>query len=202
VATNQINLAWADHATDETGYVVERSLNSNAWSRIVLTAINATNVSDSGLATNTLYYYRVAATNAAGVSAYGYVSATTWSVYEAWRHASFTTEHLTNAVVSGAEADPDHDGLNNAQEFWAGTDPTNASSCLVLYALTNNPAVPGVFVVRWQSATGRVYTVQVATNLLNVFGTLTNGIPATPMVNVHTDSVNGVGQKFYRIKVE
>jgi hypothetical protein len=61
---------------------------------------------------------------------------------------------------------------------------------------------PDKFVVRWQSATGRVYTVQVATNLLNVFGTLTNGIPATPMVNVYTDIVNGVGQKFYRIKVE
>jgi hypothetical protein len=47
-----------------------------------------------------------------------------------------------------------------------------------------------------------VYTLQVATNLVNVFGTLTNGIPATPMVNVYTDIVNGVGQKFYRIKVE
>ena len=201
-ATNQINLAWADNATDETGYVVERSLNSNAWSRIVLTGMNATNVSDSGLATNTLYYYRVAASNAAGVSAYGYASATTWSVYEAWRHASFTTEQLTNAVVSGADADPDHDGLNNAQEFWAGTDPTNAASVL---ALSMAAAVPGGlgFVVRWQSASNKFYTLQAATNLVAPgFTNRATSIPATPMLNVYTDTVDSALQIFYRVKLE
>jgi hypothetical protein len=202
-ATNQINLAWTDNASNETGYLVEHSLDSNAWVLVTLTSANATNHINTGLATNTLYYYRVAATNASGLSAYCSASARTWTVYEQWRHLSFDQTCLTNPAISGATADPDHDGLNNEQEYWAGTIPTNAASCLVLYALTNNPALPGEFVVRWQSATGRLYTVQAATNLVAGFTVnLRTNIFATPPVNVHTDSVNGAGQKFYRVVVE
>ncbi|MEI6211880.1 MAG: Ig-like domain-containing protein [bacterium] len=202
VATNQINLVWTDNATNETGYVVDRSLDSTNWSFVTLTAANATNYSDSGRATNTLYYYRVAASNAAGRSAYGYASARTWTVYESWQRLNFDLVGLTNLAVSGATADPDHDGLNNEQEYWAGTSPTNAASCLVLYALTNNPAAPGEYVVRWQSATGRLYTVQAATNLVVGFTNLVTHRPATPPVNVHTDNVSGVGCRFYRVQVE
>jgi hypothetical protein len=145
----------------------------------------------------------VAASNAAGRSAYGYASARTWSVYEAWLRSQFRSADLVNLSISGPTADPDNDGLNNEQEFWAGTSPTNAASCLVLYALTNNPALPGEYVVRWQSVSDRWYTVQAATNLLTGFNlNLRTNIPATPPVNVHTDNVNGVGQKFYRVKVE
>ena len=86
--------------------------------------------------------------------------------YETWRLANFSPEQLANVNISGATADPDHDGLNNEQEYWAGTSPTNPASCLVLYGLTNNPALPGEYVVRWQSASGRLYTVQAATNLV------------------------------------
>jgi alpha-tubulin suppressor-like RCC1 family protein len=201
-ATNRIELAWSDNATNETGYVVNRSLDSTNWTFVTLTAVNATNVSDTGLATNTLYYYSVAATNADGLSAYCFASARTWSVYEAWLRSRFDGTSLTNSAISGATADPDHDGLNNEQEYRAGTDPNSASSCLVLYALTNNPALPGEFVVRWQSVTGKTYSVLAATNLLTGFSSLTNGLPATPTVNVYTDKVNGAGQKFYRVGVE
>jgi hypothetical protein len=201
--TNQINLAWIDTATNETGYVVDRSLDSTNWTFVTLTAVNATNYSNTGLTTNTLYYYRVAATNAGGLSAYGFASARTWSVYEAWLRSHFGSADLNNLSISGATADPDRDGLNNEQEFWAGTSPTNPASCLVIYALTNNPALPGEFVVSWQSVTDRWYTVQAATNLLTGFNlNLRTNIPATPPVNVHTDNVSGVGQKFYRVKVE
>jgi hypothetical protein len=202
-ATNQINLAWSDNASNETGYVVQRSLDSNAWVLVVVTSANATNTSDSGLATNTLYTYRVAASNAAGLSAYCFATGMTWTAYEAWRHTQFDDRSLTNAAVSSDTADPDHDGLNNAQEYLAGTDPMNASSCLAITGLTNNPAVAGGgFVVSWQSVTGKTYSVLAATNLLTGFSTLTNALRATPTVNVYTDSVNGAGQKFYRVGVE
>jgi hypothetical protein len=202
VATNQINLAWTDNATTETGYVVNRSLDSTNWTFVTLTAVNATNYSNTGLTTNTLYYYRVAASNAAGRSAYCFASARTWSVYEAWLRSHFGGADLNNLSISGPTADPDNDGLNNEQEYWAGTIPTNAASCLVLYALTNNPALPGEYVVRWQSATGRLYTVQAATNLVAGFTNLVTHRPATPPVNVHTDNVSGVGCRFYRVQVE
>ena len=123
--------------------------------------------------------------------------------YEAWRHAHFDSVALTNAAISSLSADPDHDGLSNEQEYWAGTDPMNASSCLTLYALTNNPVVAGGgFVVRWQSVTGRRYCVQAATNLVAGFTNLATGLWATPTMNVYTDTVTGTAQKFYRVGVE
>lgn len=77
------------------------------------------------------------------------------------------------------------------------TEADNATT-LVGAVIANS----GKFVVRWQSVTGRVYTLQSATNLMNAFSDLTNGIPATPTVNVYTDTVNGAVQKFYRVKLE
>jgi len=56
--------------------------------------------------------------------------------------------------------------------------------------------------IRWQSATGRFYTVQAATNLAAGFTDMVLHVPATPPVNVYTDSVSGVGCRFYRMRVE
>ncbi|WP_193378525.1 fibronectin type III domain-containing protein, partial [Singulisphaera acidiphila] len=68
-AEGTIALAWAD-ATGETGYRIERSLNgTSGWTQVGTAAANATSYTDSGLPENTLYSYRVIATNAAGDSA-------------------------------------------------------------------------------------------------------------------------------------
>jgi hypothetical protein len=138
-----------------------------------------------------------------GIVILRYATASIWTAYEQWQRLYFNLADLNNLATSGATADPDHDGLSNAQEYGAGTDPTNAASCLVLYALTNNPAAPGEYVVRWQSVSDHWYTVQAATNLLVVgFTNLATHLPATPPVNVHTDNVSGVGCRFYRVQVE
>jgi len=105
-------------------------------------------------------------------------------------------------LAYGDTDDPDHDGMNNLAEYLAGTNPNDITSLLELTDALTTPATPGKFIVRWQSATGRVYIVKVATNLMTGFSTLTNGIPATPTVNVYTDTVNGVGQKYYKVEVE
>ena len=202
VATNRIELAWADNATNEMGYLVEHSLDSNAWVLVTLTAANATNTSDSGLASNTLYYYRVAATNAAGRSAYCFASATTLTAYEQWRRAHFTTAELADPEKSGDDADPDHDTMSNLKEFYAGTIPTNRLSVLCIEdSEFRTPS--SEFVIRWQSATGRVYTVLAATNLITGFDLiLGTNIQATPMENVYTDNVGTAGMRFYRVELE
>jgi hypothetical protein len=72
-----------------------------------------------------------------------------------------------------------------------------------MYAATNNPAADGKFVVRWQSVTGKYYTVMATTNLLVAFTNLMpTNIAATPDVNVYTDSVGNAETKFYRVKLE
>ncbi|HYO09422.1 MAG TPA: NPCBM/NEW2 domain-containing protein [Tepidisphaeraceae bacterium] len=67
----QIDLTWADNSSNETGFVIERSLNgTDGWSVIATPAQNATSYSDStGLSAGTQYYYRVRATNGVGPSA-------------------------------------------------------------------------------------------------------------------------------------
>jgi len=136
-----------------------------------------------------------------GIVILRYVPPAPLSAYEQWLQVHFTTDQLTNSAISGDSADPDQDGLNNQQEYWAGTNPTNGLSCLILYAPDNNVSTAETFVVRWQSASNRWYTVQTTTNLSGVFSNLAIGIIATPTVNVYTDTVAGAEMKFYRVQV-
>jgi hypothetical protein len=67
---------------------------------------------------------------------------------------------------------------------------------------TNSPVVAGQFVLCWPSVSGRTYAVMMATNLMAGFSNLATNIPATPPMNVHTDTVDNVPARFYRVKVE
>ena len=60
-------------------------------------------------------------------------------------------------VLWDPNADPDHDGLTNLQEYWANTNPTNAASLLRLTSVavaTNRNAT-----VSWQAVGGTRYRV-------------------------------------------
>jgi hypothetical protein len=70
VSASQIDLAWTDNSSDESGFKIERSSNGNSWAQIDLTGPNVTSYSNSGLHAGAPYYYRVRATCAAGDSAY------------------------------------------------------------------------------------------------------------------------------------
>lgn len=74
VSKTQINLNWTDNASNESGYLIERSLNGTSFTQIALTAANVRTYSNTGLAGNKTYYYRVRATNAVGSSAYSNTS--------------------------------------------------------------------------------------------------------------------------------
>jgi hypothetical protein len=203
VSTSRIDLAWLDQATNEAGYVVERSPDHDAWLRIAATGANVTNCGDTGLETDTPYCYRVAATNAVGLSAWVEVCCTTLTAYAEWRLLHFTPEEATNAMVSGESADPDKDGSCNLHEFLAGTHPKDWSSCLRLLDIA--PAIGATgYVLHWQSATGRVYHVYVSTNLTTDPFTeeIAPELPATPPVNVYTDAVDRAGSVFYRVGLE
>ncbi len=81
VTTNSIDLAWTDNSNDENGFKIQRSLNNVNWSDIATVAANTTGYSNTGLSSNTTYYYRVNAFNANGSSGYSNTeSATTQSI--------------------------------------------------------------------------------------------------------------------------
>jgi FtsP/CotA-like multicopper oxidase with cupredoxin domain len=71
----QIALSWVDNATNETGFVVERSVNGGSYATLTTAAANATTYTDSTVLPGTSYSYRVAASYSGILSAYG-ISAT------------------------------------------------------------------------------------------------------------------------------
>jgi hypothetical protein len=60
-SSSQINLAWTDNSTNETGFLVERSPDGVNFTQIGTAAVNATTYQDAGLTASTTYYYRVRA---------------------------------------------------------------------------------------------------------------------------------------------
>ncbi len=80
VSSSQINLAWTDASTDETGFKIERCAGEGCsiFAQIATVGANATGYSNTGLAASTSYTYRVRAYNGAGDSgSAGPASATT-----------------------------------------------------------------------------------------------------------------------------
>lgn len=70
VSTSQINLAWTDNATDETGFKIERcaGVDCTSFSQIATAGANVTSYANTGLAASTSYSYRVRAYNSGGDS--------------------------------------------------------------------------------------------------------------------------------------
>jgi lysophospholipase L1-like esterase len=67
MSPSQVDLSWSGVA-DATGYRVERSTDGASWVSVATTAADVTSHSDTGLAADTTYYYRVVATNTGGDS--------------------------------------------------------------------------------------------------------------------------------------
>lgn len=96
--------------------------------------------------------------------------------------------------------DSDNDGLNNWQEWVAGTVPTNAASVLVLAA----PELGSDSVkLTWQSVTNRTYYVERATTLAGepAFSLLESNIAGLEGTTSYTDTLQASGPSYYRVGV-
>ncbi|MCP5325024.1 MAG: DUF1588 domain-containing protein [Oceanospirillaceae bacterium] len=67
---SSIALSWTDNAQDESGYLLQRKVNSGSWSNLQELAAGATTYRDAAISVGSTYQYRVAAFNSAGSSAY------------------------------------------------------------------------------------------------------------------------------------
>lgn len=141
------------------------------------------------------YFYGAA--GGSGIVIVRYVT----SPYEQWRRAHFTAGELAEPEISGGDADPDHDNFSNLKEYLAGTNPTNAASVL---AFSKIEGETGGAVLRWQSATGKTYSIVVSTNpITDLFtNSVITGLLADPPENVYTDTVERIGGVFYRIGLD
>lgn len=82
VDNTKIVLTWQDKSTNETGFRVERRSGSAAWQLLATLGSNTQTYTDSSVAPNTSYEYRVLAVNAQGSAASASVTAALQSVLQ------------------------------------------------------------------------------------------------------------------------
>jgi len=121
--------------------------------------------------------------------------------FDGWRFARFTSAELADPNVSGADADPDHDGASNWQEFLAGTDPRDPGSVLRMKidAATNTARIS------FGGGTNHSYTLQYADDLnARIWIDLTNFPPLTTAGTLLYFDPLPAGQtnRFYRVRGE
>ena len=108
-SSSQIDLSWTDNASTETGFSIERSPDgfSNTYVEIGTNAANDTTYSDTGLAAETVYFYRVRAYNAYGYSAYSNAA-----------NAETAAENIADTFTGTNGTDPHSRALSSGGTSW------------------------------------------------------------------------------------
>ncbi len=96
-------------------------------------------------------------------------------------------------------ADPDGDGIPNWQEYLAGTDPTSASSQLVLDVVVVTS--PNGVSIKWLSAPGKTYVLESTPSLINPVWTTETTVIGDGNNKEISEPNNNDGTKFYRVRL-
>ncbi|MBI3188773.1 MAG: fibronectin type III domain-containing protein [Gammaproteobacteria bacterium] len=160
LSASSIRLNWTDMATNESGYRIERGLNTNSYSQVAQIAANSTTYTDSsGLQASTPYYYRVLAYNNAGPSIAATANATTQSAvvnYTLTVNKSGTGSGTVTGTGINCGSDCTHVATSGTSIVlsavassgstfvsWSGCTSTSGSNCTV--SLGSNMTVTAIF---------------------------------------------------------
>jgi hypothetical protein len=141
ISGTQIQLAWKDNSNLESAYILERRAASGDWAVARNTGANVTSHTDSGLAANARYTYRVRAYRLSSFSSYsGEASATTLA-------PPAPPSGLSATVVSGTQVRVSwRDNSNNESSFKlerkVGTTPVELSLNANTTAITDSGLLP------------------------------------------------------------
>lgn len=112
VSNSQINLAWSDNSNNEDGFKIERKLNAAVtYTQIATVSANVVSFSNTDLATNTGYSYRVRAYNAGGNSGYSNAATATTLPNPPNTPSGLTATTVSNKRIDIAWADNANDEL-------------------------------------------------------------------------------------------
>jgi hypothetical protein len=118
-------------------------------------------------------------------------------MWDVWETNYFGNNFGTNFALVLPGADPDGDGMNNRDEYIAGTNPTNALSLLNIVLTATNANV-----LQFVAQTSLSYSVQSRSNLSTAAWINLTSITASPLVRtVQVDTVMSpqTGERYYRV---
>jgi hypothetical protein len=132
----------------------------------------------------------------------GSAGATPLSAFQSWQTNYFG---CTTCPQAAAAADPDGDGMNNQQEFLAGTDPTNSASA---FRITSIALENGDVRVTWMTGVGKTNALQFTgadvdggytNNFTDIF-TVTNTI-GTVTNYLDVGAATNAPARYYRVRL-
>lgn len=109
----------------------------------------------------------------------------------------FSAADLANPLITGSDADPDHDGACNRAEFIAGTNPRDPND--VLRASLRRPG--SGLSLEWPAKAGLRYRLLETDTLGGSFSIRSNNILPTPPSNIITIPAEG-RTRFFQVQVE
>jgi hypothetical protein len=116
---------------------------------------------------------------------------------DAWKLRHFNT---LNNELSRAMADADGDGVPNWAEYKSGTNPNDAASKLQM--LARRSLVERAVSVRWPSAIGKHYVVEVSDRLSGGEWTpVATDVVGDGLIQEFKDTDPAAGLRFYRVRV-
>ncbi|WCJ59959.1 hypothetical protein NXS98_02200 [Fontisphaera persica] len=117
---------------------------------------------------------------------------------DAWKLRYFDS---LNNLLTHATADADGDGVPNWQEYKAGTHPNDPQSRLAV--LANRAANAADMAIKWPTAAGKRYIIEVCTELGSGNWTpVASGIEGDGLMKEFRDAAAGGGLRFYRVRVQ
>jgi autotransporter-associated beta strand protein len=194
----QVALSW-NSVSGATSYAVKRTTTSGSnYATIASTA--ATSYTDTGLANGTTYYYVVHGINAGGMTANSAeAGATTYTTVQVWRLNYFGT--IANSDNAADTADPDGDGMTNAQEFIAGTNPNDRNSLLRISQVQTSG---NDRLVSFPTVSGKIYRLEASNTLQSGSWTTVQDNIAGNGGTMQVTDTGGAAQprRFYRVLVQ
>lgn len=122
ISQSQINLAWTDASSNETGFKIERSpFAPGSWTQIATVGAGVTGYPNTSLSAGTTYYYRVRAYNAAGDSAYSNEAHATTFGTPTWYYRYLP---LVFKAYAGGGGCPIDSSFNGSADGWVSHSGT------------------------------------------------------------------------------
>ena len=174
---NSVTFTWVGVADSEGGI--------SGYHIIVGTGPGGSNVFDAITDATML-----TVTNVYGATLYARVS----TLNNAGVEGSFSPSSL-GTILLAPNGDYDGDGMNNAAEDFAGTDPLDVNSVLRILSLSNGN------LLTWSSISNRTYRILAAIDLSTNFVPISGSITANSPSATYLDSSPTNSRKFYRVNV-